>query len=118
MNLKKRLKKNKPKPKETSDNIEWWKEDYIPPTPPKTDLKNIFKPKRQLPKPTLIGFKRILALILAGIYGIAVALTIESMLYPSPFRTMYSPELLLLIIPTIWILLSYIKTAGRRKEEE
>ena len=101
MNKLKLLKKKEPDSPPKEDNGEWWKDGYVAPPPPKKPLFKRIRartPFQSKPHITLLGLKQLVALVLVIFYGATFFSTI-----------LEKPELLALLLPTVWILLDYIK---------
>lgn len=102
---KTRLRKKKPEPQ---DDGEWWKPGYVPPEPEKKSLLERIRTRSRMRKPhvTMLGVKQIVTLILLVLYGTTVYTTM-----------LKQPQLLLILVPTIVILLDYIKQTRKRNRE-
>ena len=112
--------KRKPTPEEKEEEPgEWWKEDYVPPPPPKKSLLDKFKsalhsinlkdrtPIWRTRKPTFLTFKCAVALLLFFIYLVTALFSMTSY-----------PHILILLVPTMWILLDYIKKSRKESPRE
>jgi len=113
------VKRKKREPDEEEEvPVGWWKKDYVPPPPKKTvfsKLRSRFHKinlKNRTPswtpgRPTFLTFKCIVALVLIFMYLMVAANAVTS-----------SPFILILIAPTIWLLVDYIKRNWRKEGSE
>jgi len=117
--MRKKVKVKEDEEEEDAPLGDWWKPGYTPPPPPKESSFTKFKsalrsinlrdrtPSWRLIKPSFLTFKCLVALFLFFIYLVTTLFSMTS-----------NPYMLILLIPTMWILLSYVKLALEKRKKE